>query len=534
MTMRLPPAASAMLLGALTSAFPASASLMAQAVTAVRRAEVEARTQLDSGKFGASRDAFASMLVLSRTRRDSAASIFGKAFAEQQTIASDSVAPAVAGRLVNEYRLAQRLDSVRYQAAAEFNIALLLASAGRHGESATAYLRVAQLDKTLRGASLLAAARELNQAGQRTRALSAARQAAADATVAAEAQALLVALHRDMRDPAALIALADTLQSPSAPLAKVNEALADMMQDRRWAGTPWAERCLILLARNVALLDVGPVHFTATQRGSLEQAAKVHANTPIGGAIRAFLEAYRLRDSTETYTGDSGPSWWTQRTPDDRRRTTWSRSLRGLGDWYNRAGVTRVAISFYESALGSPTFPVHEEWVDPEALPPLPALYATLPDTGAFWDRINRVESLTNALFEGKAVMRPGNHRRLRFIRLTLGSLFARQGRWDNAWHGAIYQLEETRRLTQRLALDSLGEAGHLPPDVYELLFAEYVKRTCTNEALSLGQDLHDEYARRGASADRDRIATEMARLRQSPVMGSRELCSGGRSVPAG
>ena len=82
------------------------------------------------------------------------------------------------------------------------------------------------------------------------------------------------------------------------------------------------------------------------------------------------------------------PSWWMQPTAGDRRRATWSRTLRGLGDWYNRAGFNKVAISFYESALGAPAFPVFENWVDPDALPPLPALYATLPDTGALWDRL--------------------------------------------------------------------------------------------------------------------------------------------------
>jgi hypothetical protein len=493
----------------------------------VRRAEDEARLRLDSGQYAASRDAFAVMLELARTQRDSAAAIFGQAFAEQQTIESDSIAPDVADRLVGQYQLAQRLDSGGYHAAAEFNTALLLASAGRHAASATTYLRAGRADSALRGAAFLAAARELRKAGRTTDAVVAAREAETDSTIRTEAQALLVELHSAMPEPSALVALADSLQSPSAPLATVNEALTSLMQDPRWAGSLWIEQCLLLLVRNLALLDIGPVDFAATQRTPLERAAELNANGEIGRAMQAVLEAYRPRDSMAIYEEGGRSSWWTQRSRDDRRRTIWSRALRGLGDWYNRAGSARVAISFYESALGRPTYPVHEEWVDPEALLPLPALYASLPDTGALWDRIDRVEQLTKALFEGKSAVRPGNTRRLRLIRLTLGALFARQGRWDNAWNGAIYQLEETRRLTQRLAAETPGESTHLPPDVYERLFAEYVKRGCSKEALSIAEELHAEYVHRSASADRDRISAEITRLRQSPATATGESCSG-------
>jgi tetratricopeptide (TPR) repeat protein len=494
---------------------------------AVSRAEALARTQLDSGQFRASRDAFAGMLALSRTRRDSATSLFGKAYAEQQIVVTDSANPVVVRRLIEEYRLAQRLDPARYQAGAEFNIALLLASTGQHDSSANAYRRVAQADPRLRGVALLAAARQLRHAGQSAAAMSAARQAAADSSVAAEAQTLLVELYRDARLLAALVALADTLQSPSAPFAAVNEALADMMQDPRWRGAPWVEQCLIVLARNLALLDVGPVHFAATQRHSLERAAAVAGENDVAGAIRNLLDAYRVRDSTETYTMSSEVSWWMKGSPGDRRRATWSRTLRSLGDWYNRAGFNKVAISFYESALGAPRFPVHEDWVDPDALPPLPALYATLPDTGREWDRIYRLEDLTKALFEGKGAIRPGNEQRLRTVRLTLGHLFAQQGRWDNAWYGAIYQLEESRRLGRRMLAQNPTVPVHYPPEVYELLFAEYVKRGCSAEALSVAEDLRAEYTRRRAAADAERIANEVRRLRQSPPGPRAASCPG-------
>jgi hypothetical protein len=491
------------------------------------RVEIRARRQLDSGKYVESRQAFAAMLPLARTRSDSASAFFGRAFAEQQLIESDSLAEPIADRLIRDYRRAQQLDRARYGDAAQFNIALLYSSAGDHDSAAVAYVRASQTSETRTGPLLLSAARELRMAGQLAAALSRARQAARHRAVAPEAQAFLIELHRDMRDMASLVRLADTLQSPSAPLAQVNAALADMMRDPRWASTPWAERCLILMARNYAALDIGPTYFTETQRAPLEGAVAANAGTAIAPAIQALLDVYRIRDSTNVYKGESGGSWWMQRTRDDRRRPIWSTTLRSLGDWYNRAGFNKVAISFYEAALGAPTFPVHEEWVDPEALPPLPALYATLPDTGALWDRLYRVEDLTKALFEGKSSVRPGNDRRLRVMRLTLGHLFAQQGRWDNAWHGAIYQLEESRRLAQRMSAQTPNASVYYPPEIYELLFAEYVRRGCSAEALSVAQDLHAEYARRRAQADMDRIASEVRRLRQAPSAPSGVSCSG-------
>jgi hypothetical protein len=498
----------------------------AQAASQAQVAERLARAQLDSGKFDASRATFTDMLRVAATRRDSAASIFGRAFAEQQTIELDSVGGDVASRLIQEYRRAASLDAPRYRHAAEVNIALLRSAAGQHDRAAAAYVEAASMIPERQGELLLEGAREFQLAKLRPQAIRVAQQAAAFRDVAADAQALLVELYREGRAMRSIVQLADTLRSATAPLAQVNDALAEMMQDRAWSSSDWGERCLIILARNYAALQVGPVHFSETQRPVLEQAIRANTGTAIGGAMAALLDVYRRRDTTQIYQGHAADLWWKSPSPSDRRRATWSTTLRTLGDWYARAQAPRVAISFYEAALGAPEMPVEQEWVDLDALPPLPALYATLPDTGAYWDRILRIQALTDRLFQSKSAMLPGNERRLRLVRLTLGHLFAQQRRWDNAWYGAIYQLEESRRLGKRMVGENPRETPYFPTDVYELLFAEYIRRGCRAEGSSLGEELRDEYERRGAIADRDRIVAEMGRL-QTATPRAGVSCSG-------
>src|SRR5688500_6751094 len=89
-----------------------------------RRVEAQARLQLDSGRDQQSGATFDTMLAVSRTRRDSAASIFGKAFAEQQMIDADSIPVALADGLIAHYLNAVRLDQSRYRTAARMNVAL--------------------------------------------------------------------------------------------------------------------------------------------------------------------------------------------------------------------------------------------------------------------------------------------------------------------------------------------------------------------------------------------------------------------------
>lgn len=493
----------------------AGAELPAQAgLSRAQMAELEARAQLDSGKFAASRATYAAMLGVSRTKRDSAASLFGTAFAEQQTLESDTLAWARATQLIRQYRRAQTLDAARFRVAAQSNIALLFSAAGRHDSAARAYVRAAELNSSEQGRLLLEAAREYRLAGSRGPALETAHRAATDSAVAAEAVGLIVELYHETEQRRQLVHLADTLQSATAPLARINDALAAMMRSPQWMATPWGERCLIVLARNYAILDIGPLHFAETERDDVERAAKANEGNSIGTAIEALLDAYRVRDTAQTLADHPGHLWWMSPTPGNERRAVWSTTLRRLGDWHARANAAKLAISFYEAALGGPAMPVDQEWVDLEALPPLPALYAMLPDTGALWDRLLKVEALTNRLFHAKSAMEPDNMRRLRLVRLTLGHLFAQKGQWDNGWYGAIRQLEESRRLATQIG----GESVSFPAEVYELLFAEYARRGCRAEALSVGQDLRTEYERRDALADRDRVVAAMAALPQPAV----------------
>jgi len=226
----------------------------------------EARTKLESGDFAGSHRLYARTLKLAETRRDSANALFGQSFARQQMIQTDSVPADTARRLVRTYREARQLDSAKYFAAAQYNIGLVLSAAGRHGDAARELALGARAGGPLRGGLLVSAGREWLRAERPAQAVPVLREAARDSTVAAEAQTLLLDAYRRSRDTSAILALADTLRGASAPLAAVNEALVEMMADSAWAGGSQCERCLLLVARNAALLNLGPEYFESSER----------------------------------------------------------------------------------------------------------------------------------------------------------------------------------------------------------------------------------------------------------------------------
>jgi hypothetical protein len=298
----------------------------------------------------------------------------------------------------------------------------------------------------------------------------------------------------------------------------VNRVLVDMMTSSEWLNERQRERCLVLIARNAALLNLGPAYFEAAERERFDRLAAAMRGTALDAATRAFIDAYRVRGPDEPYQPPEGAAWWF--APNEERRAAWSSTLRSIGDWYHRSGHSPVALGFYETAIGLPFMQMDfiEPWVDLEALPPLAEIYGTLPDTGQYADRLARIERFTQALFSGKGDALRANHvRRIRLFRLTLGSLFARQNRWGNGWYGAIRQLEDVRRLTSELRREDRAKAPNDPPDVFELLAAEYQRRGCADRALSAARYALEGYQRQGQAEAEQRVAALIEGMPRAP-----------------
>jgi hypothetical protein len=488
----------------------------AQAQTYALAAD-QARVAIGSGRFLDAARLYTWMLSVSRTAKDSAGALFGRAFSVQQTTATPEEALADSSAAINadtvsamldSYRLAQRLDSARYFVATQYNVGQILSAAGRHGSAATELARGAVANDSLRGALLLADAREYELSGDMENAVSMLRLAARERAAATEAQGRLVAIFARTGNVRELLSLADTLRSDAAPMQSMNEALLELMRQPQWA--QWRERCLLLLARNYAAMDLGPLYFGETQRAELDRVRDAARGTELSQGITALEEAYQPRDSSIRFTMASAASWW-QGTLD--RRRIWSSTMRSLGDWYNRAGNQLTAMSFYEASIG-PEFDFNAPWIDLAALPPLATIYTMLSATEQD-AKVRRIAQFEQGLFEAKGKALAANDvRRIRMLRLTLGSLFARQGKWTGGFYGATVQLEAMRRHTRDLRRE--GVDLHDPPDVLELLMNEYQRRGCTAKAVEVGREVRDEYKRQEEPAKAERVGSAVAAMEKA------------------
>jgi tetratricopeptide (TPR) repeat protein len=468
---------------------------------------------LAGGDFARAAGLYNMLLDVSRTGADSAMALFGRGFAIQQLTSAPSQEAGAASSLhddtltllVDSYRLAQRLDSARYFAAGQYNMGRALSAAGRHASAATELAKGGLTSDSLRGALLLAAAREYDLAGRTTDAIATLRQVSRDSTVGRDAQARLVDIYVRQRSVQNIVALADSARPDASAVQSLNTALLGFMRDPAWA--QWRERCLLPLARNYATMDLGPLYFQGTPRSELDAARRAAAGTPVAAGIDALIDAYRVRDSSARYVAPASASWW---LGDVDRHKVWSTTIRSLGDWYLRSDQPVTAMSFYEAALGT-NLGMGEEWIDLAALPPLASLYATLPADQAK-DKAARLTQFEERAFQGKArALAKNDLLRIRMFRLTLGTLFAREGRWEGAYRGATLQLELMRRHSRDLR--DLGIKVSDPPDILELLMAEYQRRGCTAKAADVAHDVRDEYQRRGQSAEANRVAQALAAM---------------------
>jgi hypothetical protein len=153
-------------------------------------------------------------------------------------------------------------------------------------------------------------------------------------------------------------------------------------------------------------------------------------------------------------------------------------------------------------------------WVDLEALPPLATIYGDRISATSTPAELRQIDMFVGALFDGKGgALQANDLRRIRTFRLTLGSLFAKQKRWDNGWEGAIQQLEDVRRLTEELRRDDPSHAPLNPPEPYELLAAEYARRACPAPARAAARESLAGYRRRGRTEDAVRMEAFIASL---------------------
>ena len=471
---------------------------------------MEARAQLAHGEYGESRESFTRSLLLARSRRDSATALFGLSFAAQQGVERGAIPSDTLARLVESYRAAQRLDSARLFVAAQQNVALLYSAAGQHRLAADEYLRGALVRDTLRAELLLDAGRELVRAGQPAAAVRPLTDAARDSALAPDAQRLLLRIHAESGNMTALLALADTLRGPSAPLTAVNETLIGAM--RTTTDSLARERALVLIARNAALLNTAPAGGGA-EGAWLDRLTAATRGTSVAAAADALVDAYRRRVNVPPRPPHDGATWWRQSS--SNRRAAWSSAMRTLGDWYFQTGQADHARTFYEEAIGLPgSMEFGARWVDLEALPPFATIYGDRISATSTPAELRQIDMFVDALFGGKgAALQANDLRRIRTFRLTLGSLFAKQKRWDDGWGGAIRQLEDVRRLTEELRREDPSHAPHNPPEPFELLAAEYARRACPAPARSAAREALAGYRRRGMMEEAARVEAFIAAL---------------------
>jgi hypothetical protein len=358
---------------------------------------------------------------------------------------------------------------------------------------------------------LLSAGRELVLSSQSAEAVEPLRAAAADSAVASEAQKLLLRIYSESNDTASLLRLADTLRGPTAPLGAVNDALITALKN----GDP------SLHARNLILIGspewAWRDRLTAATRG-----------TTIADAAEALVDAYRRRSDDILYRPLAGMAWWM--ASGSAGRGSWSSAMRATGDWYYQTGALTTARGFYEAAIGMPIRPLQlgERWVDLEALPPLASIYGNLSTSTSTPDELTHIDRFVQALFGGKGEALAANDlRRIRLFRLTLGTLFARKERWDQGWNGAIYQLEDTRRLTAELRRKDPAHVPHNPPEPFETLAREYGHRGCAAAARSVAGEAVVEYRRRGLVEEASRVDAFTKSLSADSKPAKADSCAG-------
>jgi tetratricopeptide (TPR) repeat protein len=496
------------------AALPARAAAQANPNALALRLD-EANDALRDGSYPLAYDVFSEVLqrLPPHERGLRASALFGRAFATRQMVAPDTGPRGTASvdALVAEYLEARRLDSLRLYGVASNNAALLLYEAGRYREALALFLAAAAVNQTGTPYFLFNAGRAYEALRLPDSAALAYRRSLRSDSTYVEACAALLRLALVQGQGDAAVAVAERWGAAPQMRAVVNDALLDLVSpvSREWAqrfGLRARERALVLLARNHAASSTAPGALDPRYRDRLRVAAK-NEPSELRTGIGELLGAYRPREPGEPvpeprtadrrWSTPRAAEWWSQ---GDDRLAAWSATLRSVGDAYLRSGDEPAALAYYEAALGAPERPL-EPWVDLGAMLPLARIYLRQPDGEA------RLERYERRLFEAKQLAyQKDDIRQIRHYHMTLGALFAEQGRWGSPGNptGAIFQLERMREFTQRLR--SLSQPVTDPPELNERLATAYAATGDTSRAVTVAREASSAYVRLGRAEDAQRV----------------------------
>jgi hypothetical protein len=471
---------------------------------------VRARTALDSGQFARAEAIYDTTIAVARDSASQGNAYFGRAYSAQRRLMAehDSLGAADARRIADDYRRAAALRPALVDAAAS-NESVALQAGGLRDEAVKALQRRGAAAGRGRGgyqrsdaAAFVRIGGLFEKQGQGDSArVYLSRAVRADAS---SNDALRAKLMFNARSGAgdSLLALSARAVDSVATASIAEEALLAFLESAA-ARSRVVDSSWILCARAWSTMRLGPTSFALTENGKLRG---ILANNPDAAVIiTPMLEAYRPRGGGELYR-DGRQDWW---HANESRLSAWSHMLRALGDSYNATGNTVVAASYYEAAVGLPNPQFEHAWVDLDALLPLALIYTQRAEgRGRADDLVRRVDDLTNMLFYGKMrAIEAGDYQRIRIFHLTLGAMFAAQERWGDGPRGAVYQLENMRKMTAKA--NATTHAGLTdPPELLEKLATGYRAVGNATLATRTAADAALGYRRLGRTEDAARVTT--------------------------
>jgi tetratricopeptide (TPR) repeat protein len=469
-----------------------------------------AKATLDSGLFARAESIYDSTIALAQQPSLKGDAYFGRAYAAQRRLMadSDSLSAADAKRIADDYRSAVSLHPA-LAAAARSNESVALQAGGLKEDAVKALQRLRPVQG--RGtdglppdaAALVRIAGLFEKQGQNDSArVYISRALKLDSSSSDAWRAKLMFTARTGAADSLLKLSAKAVDSP-ATASIVEDALLTFLTAAegrsRVVDSSW-----VLCARAWATMRLGPTSFSLNEDGKLRSILARSAEANV--VLAPILDAYRPRAGEETYRNPS-QNWW---LANDGRRSAWSHMLRSLGDSYNATGNTAIAASYYEAAVGLPNPQFEHAWVDLDALLPLALIYAQRAEGRARTDDlVKRVDELTNMLFYGKMrAIEDGDYQRIRIFHMTLGAMFAAQERWGDGPRGAVYQLENMRKMTTKA--NEKSHAGLTdPPELLEKLAKGYQVTGNAAQARSTAVAAVSAYQRLGKTSDAARVSTQ-------------------------
>ncbi|MEO8620832.1 MAG: hypothetical protein ABI625_07195 [bacterium] len=489
-------------------------NVQAQAVSAAAAALGRARVALDSGQFLAAEGFYNSTIELALDSRLKSDGYFGRAYAAQRRLLADrdSLTAADARKIADDYRLAGELSpSIALDAASNAVVALQAAGLKAAADS----FRLAAIAKLAGGPggngplrpidapSLVRLGELFEKQGMRDSARSYFSRALRSDSSSTDALRALLRFNSRSGNADSVLRISSVMLKRPAAAQLVEGALLDLL-DTPLARGRIADSSLVLCARAWAVMGLGPASFALSEETRLRRI--LEKNPEVRPIIEPMLDAYRPRKNDERFR-DTSP-WWRK---DVGRRAAWSQMLRSLGDSYSGSGDPLVAESFYEAAVGLPNPSFEQAWIDLDALLPLAQLYAQRAEGRKQSDElVTRVDELTNMLFYGKMrAIEAADYQRIRYFHMTLGAMFAAQERWGDGPRGAIYQLENMRRMTVKA--NQTANAGLSdPPELLEKLAKGYVINKDAANARRTAADAVEAYKRLGRTTDAARVSTQI------------------------